>query len=163
MKFYVHEFGFCTGILLIKSWETYFLKAKVPFLTRRNFRRTLLWKATSRWTPMVRRSIYRYGWGDGQWSLLVLQLGSGHSTGAIGERSMTGRLGSRLVEFIGTTVGERSFDRCFWGMVNKQEQLGRRSIEFNGTIQFGNGHSTGAIGQRSIYRFSWGHGHLLTQ
>jgi hypothetical protein len=42
---------------------------------------------------MARRSIYRYGWGDGQWSFLVLQLGNGHLTGDIRERSMTGTVG----------------------------------------------------------------------
>ncbi len=49
------------------------------------------------------------------------------------------------MEFIGTTVDERSFNRCYWGTVNLQVRLERQYVELGTTVQLGNGQSTGSV------------------
>ena len=109
-KFYVHEFGFCTGILLIKSCETYCSKFSYLLVA------ILGGQCSGRPLPDEHR------WWDGQ---------------------PTGTTGKTLREVFGTTVGEWSINRCYWGTVNLQVQLGLHA-------------SVDTVRRRSTYKHSWG-------
>ncbi len=72
------------------------------------------------------------------------------------------------MEFIGTTIEERSFNRCCWGAVNLRVRLGKRLLEFisttvversfnwsfwgtvNQQVLLGDGQSTSSVGVTCI-------------